>query len=232
MNRILVAALICGLAAPALAEERPIGTGGSSIVSRSATAIVVVDPATGLPVAGTGGGPATIASGAVVSGAYATGAIVDLGAQSDTSWSGSGNGSLIAIMKAIAAGTAASSTLPIYVKGSTAQVSIQADNSKFVNDAVATSLEIVPLSGSTNIYVTSYSIVAAVAENVQFVYGTGTNCGTGQVAITSNMALSANGGIARGNGQGILFKLPAGNALCVLASSTGPTAVDVSFAQF
>jgi hypothetical protein len=212
------------------AEERIIGL--PSVASKLAQTVIVVDPTTGLPVAGTGGGPATIASGAVVSGAYATGAIVDLGAQSDTSWSGSGNGSLIAIMKAIAAGTAASSTLPIYAQGNTASAVIQGSNSAFLNDAVATSLQIVALSGSTKIYVTSYSIVAAVAENVQFQYGTGSNCGTGTTAITSNMALSANGGIARGSGLGPVFVVPAGNALCVLASTTGPTAVDVSYAQF
>jgi hypothetical protein len=101
MNRILVAALICGLAAPALAEERPIGTGGSSIVSRSATAIVVVDPATGLPVAGTGGGPASLAINSVVAGAYATGALVDLGTTADAAYAGSGNSTAIAALKGI-----------------------------------------------------------------------------------------------------------------------------------
>ena len=197
---------------------------------------VLMDQTGKLCTSGTGGG----GGGAVtaVSGAYVDGSIIGIGGLGDTAWA-SGNGSLIAINKsmatslaAISAGTATSATLPVYVQGSTAQAAIQADKSAFLNDANATATQIVALSGSTKIYVSSYSIVAAAAENVKFQYGTGSNCGTGTTDITSLMALSANGGIARGNGTGNLFIVPAGNALCVTASTTGPTAVDVSYAQF
>jgi len=393
MKRIIAAALILGLSAPAFAEERGIGTGGSTLASRSGTAVILVDPTTGLPtsitttstafapsgnnaslsatttssnvsfgsattvavsntgsntiyivfgttsgvtattsgypvfagqtvflaagsntyVAGitstgtstlvvtpgsgvpaiTGGGSSsggaiTIASGGVASGAYAagsiasgaavSGSIADLGPYTTAN-------TVAYFLSQIAAGTAASSTLPIYCannssypsytnatnnalscdlsgnarvvigNGSTAVavkaastsaaatdpalvVSLSpnttpvANASAFLNDANATATQIVALSGTTKIYVSAYSIVASVAENVKFQYGTGTNCGTGTTDITSLMAFAANGGIAAGSGMAPLFVVPAGNALCVTASTTGPTAVNVSYAQF
>ena len=208
-------------------------------ITASSTSTLLITPGSGLPaITGGGassGGSVTIASGGVASGAYAAGSIasgaVVSGGIADLGPYTTAN-TVAYFLSQIAAGTAASSTLPIYVQGSTAQAAIQADKSALLNDANATATQIVALSGSTKIYLTGYSIVAAVAENVKFQYGTGTNCGTGTTDITSLMAFAANGGISRGNGQGILFTVPSGNALCVTASTTGPTAVDVSYAQF
>lgn len=131
-----------------------------------------------------------------------------------------------------AASTSALATDPALVVALSPNNIPAANASAFLNDAVATPLQIVALSGSTKIYVSAYSIVAAVAENVKFQYGTGSNCGTGTTDITANMAFSANGGISAGSGMAPLFVVPAGNALCVTASTTGPTAVNVSYAQF
>jgi hypothetical protein len=131
-----------------------------------------------------------------------------------------------------AASTAAVATDPALVVAMSPNNVPVATAQALLNDSVSTALQIVALSGSTKIYVTSFSIVASVAENVKFVTGTGSNCATGQTDMTSNMAFSANGGIARGGGMGPVLVVPAGQALCVLASTTGPTAVDVSYAQF
>jgi len=81
------------------AEERIIGL--PSVASKLAQTVIVVDPTTGLPVAGTGGGPASLAINSVVSGAYATGAIVDLGTTADAAYAGSGNSTAIAALKGI-----------------------------------------------------------------------------------------------------------------------------------
>jgi hypothetical protein len=144
------------------AEERIIGL--PSVASKLAQTVIVVDPTTGLPVAGTGGGPATIASGAVVSGAYATGAIVDLGAQADASWSGSGNGSLIAIMKAIAAGTAASSTLPIYGAVTTAVPSYSNATNQGISLDTTGAQRTTPISSATG-GATPYHYLSAASNN-------------------------------------------------------------------
>lgn len=141
-----------------------------------------------------------------------------------------GNGSTAAAVKA--ASTAPMSTDPALVVSLSPNSTPVATSSAFLNDANATATQIVALSSTTKIYVSAYSIVASVAENVKFQYGTGTNCGTGTTDLTALMAFAANGGIAAGSGMAPLFVVPAGNALCVTASTTGPTAVNVSYAQF
>jgi hypothetical protein len=237
MNRILVAALICGLAAPAFSEERPIGTGLSSLASRSATAMVLVDPATGLPAAGTGGGPATIASGAVVSGAYATGSIVDLGAQSDTSWSGSGNGSLIAIMKAIAAGTAASSTLPIYGQATTATPSYTNATANAFSLDLNGGLRVqaagqTPAAGTASAIVTGGTALVAVTGPVRGCYITNPTSSTDQ-AIGSAENLYVNPvttATTTGNGT-TLTLVPGQSFFCVPGQTTNVSVVAATTAH-
>ena len=131
-----------------------------------------------------------------------------------------------------AASTAAAATDPALVVSLSPNTTPVANASAFLNDANATATQIVALSGTTKIYVSAYSIVASVAENVKFQVGTGTNCGTNTADATANMAFAANGGIAAGSGVAPLFIVPAGYALCVTASTTGPTAVNVSYSQF
>ena len=70
-------------------------------------------------------GAGSVVSGAYLSGSFADGAIATLGTQADAAWT-SGNGTGISLLKAmatslsgIAAGTAASSTLPIYGQATT-----------------------------------------------------------------------------------------------------------------
>lgn len=150
------------LASTAHADTRIVGQ--PSVASKLAESVMLVDATTGLPLSGTGGGPATIASGAVVSGAYATGAIVDLGAQSDTSWSGSGSGSLIAIMKAIAAGTAASSTLPIYGAVTTAVPSYSNATNQGISLDTTGAQRVTPIASATG-GATAYHLAGGTAAS-------------------------------------------------------------------
>jgi len=102
----------------------------------------------------------------------------------------------------------------------------------------ATTTEIVALSGSTKIFMCSFSIVSdgVTATNVKFVSGTGADCVTGQTNLSSNIPLTAatdTVGIARGSGEGIIIKsIVPGDALCVTSSGAATLGIDISFAQF
>jgi hypothetical protein len=82
-----------------------------------------------------------------------------------------------------------------------------------------TTLEIVPATAAKKIYVTFAHVESAGAGNLTFVYGTGTNCGIGQVAIGGAISLTAQTGFAGGAGVGSILTVPAGNALCITNSA-------------
>ncbi len=109
---------------------------------------------------------------------------------------------------------------------------IQADASKAISVASNTILELVALSGSTKIYVTSFDFISAGTANVKLVYGTGTNCGTGTTDLTGLYPLTAQAGIAKGNGLGPVLVVPAGNALCISDSASVQISGSVSYTQF
>lgn len=109
---------------------------------------------------------------------------------------------------------------------------LQASASAPINVSTATTTQIVALSGSTKIYVTSFDVIAGGTGNITFVYGTGTNCGTGQTALTGAYNLTAQAGIAKGSGIGPVLVVPAGNALCVLTSAAVQMSGSVSYTQF
>lgn len=109
---------------------------------------------------------------------------------------------------------------------------IQADASAGFGISTATTTQIVALSGSTKIYVTSFDVIAGGTGNVSFVYGTGSNCGTGTTALTGVYPLTAQAGIAKGSGLGPVLVVPAGNALCVTTSAAVQMSGSVSYTQF
>lgn len=76
-----------------------------------------------------------------------------------------------------------------------------------------------PGGGTAAIYVMGHEVVAAGTGNIQFVYGTGTACATGQTALTGTYTLTAQTRINGGGGFGPEWVLPAGNALCVVTSA-------------
>lgn len=96
--------------------------------------------------------------------------------------------------------------------------------------STATTTQLVALSGTTLIYVCSYQAVAGAGTNpsLQFVYGTGSSCGTGTTSLTGAMATgvtvsaTAPGPILESSGGNTLFKTIAGNALCVTTGGTTP----------
>jgi hypothetical protein len=76
-----------------------------------------------------------------------------------------------------------------------------------------------PGGGTQAIYVMGHEVMAAGTGNIQFVYGTGVNCATGQQAITGAYTLTAQARTEHGGGFGPEWVLPPGNALCAVTSA-------------
>lgn len=108
----------------------------------------------------------------------------------------------------------------------------QADNSLPINISTGATVQIVPASGSLAVYITGWDVIAAGTANFTLVYGTGSNCGTGQQPLTGAYPLVAQAGIARGSGNGTILKAPAGSAICAINSAAVQMSGSISFRQF
>lgn len=84
-----------------------------------------------------------------------------------------------------------------------------------ITSATSGNLQIIALSASQVIYICGWDVIASGTVNVQLVYGTGTNCGTGETNITGVYQLTAQAGLARANGGAVQAKTAASNALCI-----------------
>lgn len=108
----------------------------------------------------------------------------------------------------------------------------QANATAAINVSTATTTQLVALSSGQVIHVTAASVISAGTGNITFVYGTGTNCGTGTTSITGAYPLIANSGLSIGSGLGPVFVVPAGNALCVTTSAAVQMSGHVAYTQF
>lgn len=108
----------------------------------------------------------------------------------------------------------------------------QANASVAISGNTATTAQLVALSASAVIHVTSFDFMAGGSANVKLVYGTGTNCGTGTTDLTGAYPLTAQAGIAKGSGQGPVLVVPAGNALCWTNSAAQQVSGSLSYTQF
>lgn len=130
-----------------------------------------------------------------------------------------------AVVRSSAAGSSATAgdnaTLNVDTLGRvwTRNGNLCADHARLSTAAINTSssgnVELVALNGSDLIYVCGYSVVAGAATGVQFIYGTGTACATGETDLTGVWSFAANGGITNGNAGVPQFVVPAGNAFCL-----------------
>ena len=101
-----------------------------------------------------------------------------------------------------------------------------------INVSTAATTQLVALSGTSKIYVTSFDVVAGGTGNITFVAGTGTNCANNQVALTGPYNLTAQNGLAKGSGSGAVLVVPSGRALCVTTSAVVQMSGSVSYTQF
>lgn len=109
---------------------------------------------------------------------------------------------------------------------------IQADNSVAINISTGTTTTLVALSAGKKIYVTSFDVIAGGTGNITFVYGTGASCGTGTTSLTGAYNLTAQTGIAKGNGLGPVLVIPASNALCAITTASVQMSGGLSYTQF
>jgi hypothetical protein len=89
-----------------------------------------------------------------------------------------------------------------------------------INITTATTTQLVVPSGSTQIYVTAWDVLANSASGFALEYGTKTRnpCDTGTKALTGAYSFAAQSGISRSGGPQPLYVIPQGNALCAVTS--------------
>jgi hypothetical protein len=116
---------------------------------------------------------------------------------------------------------------------------VRCDSSAVINQATATTTQLVALSSGKKVYVCSAlvnQVGAATAPTFKFVYGTGTNCVTGTTdltgVITGGAASTATNVQFGGNGLGYVFATPASQALCITTTTTQAQKGLLSYTQF
>lgn len=101
-----------------------------------------------------------------------------------------------------------------------------------INISSATTAQVLALDVNKSIYVTSWDAISSAAGTLQWVYGTGTNCATGQNNLSGAYSFGASTVFSKGNGLGAIFVIPKGNALCVVSTSTINAQGSISSVQF
>jgi len=175
-----------------------------------------------------------IAGGTPAPVVIANGADTAQGSTTDSAYTGSGSSTMIAALKGIYA--LGSTPLPgqsghnVNI-GAVEPLSSGIQSAK-IDVSTATTTELVALSGSTKIYVTSFDIVSGGAGTAKFVHGTGSNCGTSTTDLTGAYPLAAQAGIAKGSGFGVILVIPAGKALCIVTTGGVQMSGSISYMQF
>lgn len=93
--------------------------------------------------------------------------------------------------------------------------------------------EIVALTSSQIIYVCGFDLIAdGAAVDVQWIYGTGTACATGETDMRTYPFDSTNGfGLTVSNGGAVQFKTASSNALCIELSGANRVTGGVSYVK-
>jgi hypothetical protein len=104
-----------------------------------------------------------------------------------------------------------------------------------INIVTGTTTQLIEPAGSTQIYITSWDVLANAASNFSLEYGTTTlsPCDTGTTAVTGTYRFGALSGISRSGGLQPLFIIPPGNALCAATSGVSVSlAGSLSYTQY
>lgn len=111
-------------------------------------------------------------------------------------------------------------------------------NSAAISLASATVTQLIPAVTGQKITITGYGITIgttlASANTVQLVYGTGTNCASGQTVITGGVS---GGTIASLTGDNLptlfsdpqIYQIPASQAVCVITTGTQAVSGGLSY---
>lgn len=102
-----------------------------------------------------------------------------------------------------------------------------------LDTATSGNVEIVALVAGERVYVCGYAFESDTATTqVQFVYGTGTACGTGETDLTGAFDLAASTPLAMPNGGATQFATAAGNALCIELSAATQIRGYITYVQY
>lgn len=102
-------------------------------------------------------------------------------------------------------------------------VTSQCQSSATVTVSAAATTEIVALTTGETIKICSFVLSADTAATVAtFVYGTGTNCGTGTTGLTGAMRIADEGNISSSS-LAPLFSAAVSNAICLTAATGAVT---------
>lgn len=111
-------------------------------------------------------------------------------------------------------------------------IQVSTQKSVAVTISTATTTKLITENGTQSIYVTAVDIIAGGTGNIQFIAGTGATCGTGTVNITGNYSLTAQVGFTKGDGNGVVWVVPPGLALCAVTSAAVGMPGSIAYAQF
>lgn len=112
-----------------------------------------------------------------------------------------------------------------------AQTVDQCDQTAPVSVTAGNTTEIVPLASARTIYVCTMVLTMSAAGTAKFVYGTGTNCGTGTTDMTAAMALAETTPLAVSGMNSPLLRAPPANAICI-AAVTGNVTGFINYRRF
>lgn len=122
---------------------------------------------------------------------------------------------------------------PCYTTGQSNCVqAVAASNAAIMAISSNTTAQLVALVAGKRIYVTSWDLISSAAGTFKFVYGTGTNCGTGTTDLTGTYTFGTSTVFTKGNGMGMLLVVPVSNALCYTSASSIAAQGTVSYVQF
>ena len=132
----------------------------------------------------------------------------------------------------IAAGTAFNVVAKtVWFNGATWDRAFTCPTTAVINVTAGSTTELVALSASQVIRVCSFAITMSVAGTAKFLYGTGTNCGTGPADLTGAMTLGTTTPMTISASAGSVFRTASANALC-LAAVTGNVTGFVTYAKY
>ncbi len=112
------------------------------------------------------------------------------------------------------------------------------DQNKAVSISTAATTVVIALTAGKTTYICSWDFFAAGADNVAFVYGTGTTCGTGTTAIIGGTTaatgynFTAQTGISKTLPTGTAIKEASANDTCIITSAAVQLSGSIQYAQF
>jgi hypothetical protein len=109
---------------------------------------------------------------------------------------------------------------------------IQADNGNPISISSATTTVVVTGIAGLRTFITHDTWASNGAGTVKWVYGHGTNCGTGTTAITGAIDVVAQFAVSEGIGLGPVHKpTPVGEDTCIVTTGSATAKGDLAFSQ-